>query len=682
VPVKGSFLFAAVAALALIPLAGGAGAGKGRPLALPSVQVQREQAPGELIVRFREGVGAAEQKRTVRAEGGRIARSLLLERTKLVTLPEGQSVEEAVAALEDDPDVVFAEPNLIRHASAVPDDPQYPNLWALPKISAPAAWNLTKGRSSVIVAVIDTGVAYDHPDLAANIWANNDSAGVVGDDDGNGYVDDTHGWDFIDNDNAPLDFYGHGTHVAGTIGAKGDNTLGVTGVNWKVSIMPIRAGNAYGDFPVAAGIQAIIYACANGARVVNGSYGGSFGSPAERAAINSPACAHTLFVFAAGNADSNNDVDPTFPCAYASARIVCVAASTKNDKRAAYSNFGTTSVDLAAPGGGGEGTAQIRSTIPIHTQIGSTDEFDTDWETRWVEYDGLTPSWSQDTGVASSGLTSLADTPGANYAADSHASIRNATAYDFSGKAGCIAAYQLKLDTEVGLSDSDTDWFHVYVGTSETSIDTLADGWSEENRSFGDWYSDLSAVDGEATAYVRFAIDADNDGTVGAGANIDELQVGCLDPTGAEYDSMSGTSMAAPQVSGVAALVLARHPNWKPAKVKAAILNTVDRKASFFSVGSGGRLNAARALTYRAPNTVFKGGPAATTQNPTATFRFTSNGYRSHFRCRLDTSAWKPCTSPKTYKGLTKGTHTFRVRAIDQAGNADSSPIVRSWRIT
>ena len=154
--------------------------------------------------------------------------------------------------------------------------------------------------------MIDSGVSYTHPDLAPNIWINNDPADGI-DNDGNGKVDDTRGWDFVQQDNTPLDFNGHGTHVAGTIGAQGNNGLGVTGVNWDVTIMPIRAGDAYGGLTDAIIASSINYACLNGADIVNGSFGGALSNPAVSNAIKSGACANTLFVFAAGNGDDNGD---------------------------------------------------------------------------------------------------------------------------------------------------------------------------------------------------------------------------------------------------------------------------------------------------------------------------------------------------------------------------------------
>ncbi len=214
-----------------------------------------EYVPGQVIVGYAAGTTRSERRSALRAHGASAIQSLGSPRTQLVDLPAGTSVEEAVAALEDDPGVEFAQPNFLYHTSAIPNDTNFAQLVGLNNvgdhdIDAPEAWDITKGSAGIVVAVIDSGVAFDHPDLAPNMWVNPGDPAGGGDQDGNGLVDDIHGWDFVQNDNAPLDANGHGTHVAGTIGAQGNNALGVTGVNWDVSIMALRAGNALGSLTV------------------------------------------------------------------------------------------------------------------------------------------------------------------------------------------------------------------------------------------------------------------------------------------------------------------------------------------------------------------------------------------------------------------------------------------------
>ena len=213
---------------------------------------------------------------------------LELSNAYVAELKQGQTVPEAVAELSARSDVLYAEPNYIYRAASIPNDTEFGNLWGLNNtgelpgttadadIDAPEAWDETTGSPDVVVAVIDSGVAYDHPDLDGNIWSNTDEiAGNGIDDDANGYIDDVRGWDFVQNDAEPLDFDGHGTHVAGTIGAEGNNAKGITGVNWDVAIMPVRGLDAYGDGTNSGLAQAIAYACANGAHVTNNSWGGS-----------------------------------------------------------------------------------------------------------------------------------------------------------------------------------------------------------------------------------------------------------------------------------------------------------------------------------------------------------------------------------------------------------------------
>jgi subtilisin family serine protease len=324
-------------------------------LALAAPAAAQDAAPGELIVRFRASADAADRAQTLAHRRATVGRSLELRGLTLVRLQPGDSLTAAAAALERDADVLYAEPNYVHRIQLTPNDPSYSSLWGLPAIAAPAAWDTTTGSTGVSVAVVDTGVASGHPDLAPNIWTNPDELPNGVDDDGNGKVDDLHGWDFVEGDATAQDGYGHGTHVAGTIGARGNDGVGIAGVAWQTKLMPLRAADDDGFLFSTDIVAAFDYACGEGARIVNGSFGGS-GSTAIRDAID--ACPGTLFVFSAGNEALDVDWEPTYPCAYPSANIVCVAATTPDDELAWFSNYGRQGVDLGAPGEG------IYSSIP------------------------------------------------------------------------------------------------------------------------------------------------------------------------------------------------------------------------------------------------------------------------------------------------------------------------------
>jgi len=314
---------------------------------------------GELIVRFKAGLGQAARRRILGRHEATRKRSLRAQGLELVRVDEA-TLAEVAADLEREPGVLDAQPNYVYRISATPNDPQFGQLWGLhtgndADMDVPEAWDVTTGSASVTVGVIDTGVTYTHADLTTNIWSNSAEIAADGlDNDANGLVDDVRGWDFVDNDATPTDPHGHGTHVAGTVGAQGNNAVGVTGVNWDVGVMPLRAGDEDGFFTDETISDAISYACSEGADVVNGSFGGYGYSPAIASAISS--CPGTLFVFAAGNGDADqvgDDIDaspPVYPCAYAHANIVCVAASTELAGIASFSNYGPVSVDVAAPG--------------------------------------------------------------------------------------------------------------------------------------------------------------------------------------------------------------------------------------------------------------------------------------------------------------------------------------------
>jgi subtilisin family serine protease len=297
-----------------------------------------------------------------------------------VRLAAGRSVDATVAALRVVPNVELVQPNYIRTVVAPPppNDEYWLNnlLWGLAKIQAPATWtNFGAGNGSVVVAVLDTGVNYNHPDLAANMWRNpGEVPGNGVDDDGNGHVDDIFGIDTANHDSNPIDDHYHGTHVAGTIAAVGNNGIGVVGVNWNAKILACKFLNAAGQGSDADAIACFNYIVALknqgvNIRVSNNSWGGfrdGQNIPQNlMAAINNASNAGILNVFAAGNANVNTDVMPFDPASLPLSSIVSVAASTPTDSKASFSNYGATNVDLAAPGEG------IYSTIPSGFSYGS-----------------------------------------------------------------------------------------------------------------------------------------------------------------------------------------------------------------------------------------------------------------------------------------------------------------------
>jgi subtilisin family serine protease len=286
------------------------------------------------------------------------------------------------------PNFVAVEPNVMGGVAAVPNDPMFSSLQGLHNtgqtggtpdadIDAPEAWDRTQGWTGAVVGVIDSGVDYTHADLAPNIWINPGEINGNGiDDDGNGYVDDYRGYDFTGaNDSNPMDDYWHGTHVAGTIAAVGNNGTGVTGVAWQAKIMAIKWIDQYGYGSITDAIEAVNYAQVMRSRgvnirVTNNSWYNYEGfSQAMQNAIQANAKVGVLFVAAAGNFSSNNDQTALYPACYPNDNIIAVAAVNSKDTLAYYSNWGATTVDLAAPGGSplaGDG-GQILSTLRLGT---------------------------------------------------------------------------------------------------------------------------------------------------------------------------------------------------------------------------------------------------------------------------------------------------------------------------
>jgi len=277
-----------------------------------------------------------------------------------------KSEAEKVYEIMNREDVDYIVENIQFHTLEVPNDPEFEDQWHLFKVNAVDAWNINEGSKDVVVAVIDTGVAWQHPDLASTIWTNEgEIAGNGLDDDGNGYTDDIDGWDFFSNDENPDDETssanpGHGTHCAGIIGAVKNNDLLVSGVA-NVTIMPVRflGANGSGDLMTAA--KAIDYAVNNGAQIISASWGAAVPEDAVKPIIEAIGRANeqgVIFVAAAGNSGKNNDSVSMYPANTKSPNMITVAATGEDDEKPSWSNFGFSRVHIGSPGVG------ILSTLP------------------------------------------------------------------------------------------------------------------------------------------------------------------------------------------------------------------------------------------------------------------------------------------------------------------------------
>ncbi len=328
--------------------------------------------PSELLVRLRNSQSAEPgQADSVQSVGKVVARyplggqslaseSFSPQEILHLKLEPGQSLEAAIQRLEADPGVAYAVTNDIIEAFQDPQetrpDDLHPELYGMEKISAPRAWTQQVGsrQQGPLVGIIDSGTDYTHPDLVNNIWTNPNEVANGIDDDGNGVVDDLHGYDAAGKDGDPMDDGSHGTHVAGTVAAEGNNGQGVVGVAWQARLMPLKfLAGGYGS--MADAIAALTYADSQGVRLTQNSWGGP--NP-NQALVDTMKASPALHICAAGNSSNDSDVKPLFPAAYPLDNILSVAATDQNDQLASFSNYGRQSVDLAAPGVG------IYSTIP------------------------------------------------------------------------------------------------------------------------------------------------------------------------------------------------------------------------------------------------------------------------------------------------------------------------------
>jgi len=537
---------------------------------------------GEAIVTFKESTDIQATKKNLVARAMTMPKHfawLSQHRRRPTALVRGKGFTTAalIAELKRDPSVETVEPNYRRWVTDFqPNDPYFSRLWALcnsgqsvngttgtpgADIRFPAAQSLSRPTdSNVVVAVIDTGMDCDHPDLAANVWFNpGEIPGNGVDDDGNGYVDDLYGYDFLDARADPVDSGSHGTHVAGTIAAVGNNNVGIIGAEYRAKIMALRVSNDGVTLDTASVIEALQYVALMKNRgvnivAVNASFGGSSSSTVERAAIQAVGDVGVVFCAAAGNNGTNNDSTPVYPASYRLPNMIVVAATDQNDALASFSNYGATSVDLAAPG------VNIFSTIPVTTTASVIRS-----ATTYAAY-GLTHAGT------TTGLTAAIYDCGLGYPTNFPAAVSNNIALIKRGTlyftekvrnamaAGAIAA----------IIDNNTNGN--FLGTLQYPTN---------------WIPAVSISLEDGTA-LRAALPTT--GTV----------VNAFNPDGI-YQYKNGTSMATPHVAAAVAFATVNFPGENATQRVQRLLAAVDLQTNLIGkVITGGRLNLLRVVDANA----------------------------------------------------------------------------------
>jgi subtilisin family serine protease len=615
-------------------------------------------SPNRVIVQWTPGADRGD-KAEARAEADVAFTSNLGDSDfQLVRTERGQTPAAAVAELEADPAVVLAERDGYRTPNAIPNDPLFDQLWGLSNtgagingfsgavadddIGAPAAWDRSVGSPAVVIADIDSGYRFEHPDLAPVAWTNPGETANGSDDDGNGIVDDLHGADFVgangespvvDGDPTDDDLLsgGHGVHTAGTIGATGDNGVGISGVAQDVRIMPLRVCSRFASLggsrcPFSAILSAINYAGAKGARVANMSLGGNTFTQSEVNAI--AANPNVLFVISAGNDGSNNDgggaapLGHHYPCDYqptsdasppvpgAIDNIICVAATDQADGLAGFSDWGASSVDIGAPG------TETLSTYPFVFPFEDSFSVD-DFATKWPETgaDGGFQRTNEPP-LTSFGMTDVVGAPAAD-------TVRETTtaAFTVDPNGGC----KLNQTRRVVLAGGGHYRYSVLLNGSEVA-GAISEPPSSPEPGLERRFLELpAAFKAGGSVQIRFRFTTGSAPVPGSGVWLDDVSIVCAQAVGqaSAYAFLQGTSMAAPHVSGAAGLLFSLEPLASVTEVREALLAGVDPVSSLAGkTVTGGRLDIPAAMDLLAGPVPAAPILAATSPASPASFAF------------------------------------------------------------
>ena len=575
------------AAILLLCIITGPGTSTDEYTSVSEIYQNSGYAPDHIIVKY-----DSEQFITASSESPQdILKNLsdMVPGLQVIKLPDTMTVEEALDYYRNLPGVIYAEPDYYVSSFSIPNDEYFYRLWGMDSgpggMNAVSAWNITTGSAKVIVAVLDMGVNISHPDLINNLWINPDEIPDNEiDDDENGYVDDYYGWNFVDDTNDPSNYNAHGTHCAGIIGAVGNNSIGVCGVAWDVSMMSLRAGNLY-NLPTSAIIEGISYAKNEGADIVSCSFGSTSPSVALLEAIAN--CPDMLFVCSAGNTGTDQ---LNYPAAYDIYNIISVTAVDQNGDLADFASYGPK-VDVAAPG------VDIYSTVP--TLSSTSLRFYLNDTTR-DEFGILTDTFSGD----GAGWNFIgAGIEGASVSGNVHSLI-------YSKKTFWLIGEPSGLQLSYGYSLYGPDRYDVII--SNTSFDEyISVSDLEEALETNTGVMILKTVDDLGNPYldVSYVHDVIGNGpySIGYLYRADDIRSSgqlyrftidtAFEMQGNSYKNMSGTSMAAPMVSGLAALIKSADPKLTNIEIKQIILDTVDTKASLNGlIVTGGIVNASAAI--------------------------------------------------------------------------------------